>query len=134
MGGFKIWTFLKKLIFRDFLLARSFFLADFTRFPLLDYTRRARVARRTDCVGTTLIFLRTSAHVTITLERDGSGQVGHLDCLPSSEETQNVRNGPGFDLGSSPRQANYAQRASRTECDRQTDDGRTDRRTDEQEN
>ena len=49
------------------------------------------MARRTDCVGTTLIFLRTSAHVTITLERDGSGQVGHL-----GEETQNVLNGPGL--------------------------------------
>ena len=57
--------------------------------------------------------------------------MGHSDCLRRGVLLQNVLNGPGFDPGWSREQCNYSQRASRTECDRQTDrrqttdDGRT---------
>ena len=52
--------------------------------------------------------------------------MGHSDCLRRGVLLQNVLNGPGFDPGLSREQCNYSQRASRTECDRQTTDRQTD--------
>ena len=94
---------------------------------LLDYTRRARVARRTDCVGTTLIFMKRQRTSQLLWRETGVGKWDIWIVFHQVMKRKNVRNGPGFDLGSSPWQANYAQRASRTECDRRTD-GRTNRK------
>ena len=54
----------------------------------LDYTRRARVARRVYCVETSQISLADAtlsdvrSHDELRPESDGNGQVGHPDCLP----------------------------------------------------
>ena len=99
----------------------------------LDYTRRARVARRIYCVETHQISLADTTIREIVwiiptwrnLQRDGNGQVRHSDCLRSYHVLQNVLNGSGFERGLSSRHACFAESWSRTECDRrQTTDRR----------
>ena len=53
------------------------------RWIQLDYTRRARVARRVDCVGTTLIFLPMSRTSQLLRWKTGIGQVGHSERVPA---------------------------------------------------
>ena len=102
------------------------------------------MARRAYCVGTSLISLADIRLITCEIshyvrdhdelrpEYDGNGQ-GMVKCdirivFVATMFCKSVANGPGFERGLSSRHACFAETMSRTECDRQTDRRRTNRK------